>query len=185
MSTSVSPRGRPPSSLGDSAGGPLLWVTDELPTEGARLLEDMRRPSDRVLTRFFVIPFTEGSSAGDLRRMDEWLYLAQSEEGHAELRRLRPSISVGHGNATGHGDRMDEEGDGGDEHLYQPWRAVRLRLLEALDPRSGLAAPLSAYAVEHAGALRFEDVAAVRAEYGIAADPPAEKLMPLLPLDDD
>lgn len=59
-----------------------------------------------------------------------------------------------------------------------------LRLVRALDPRSGLAAPLSAYAVDHAGTLRFEEVDAIRAEYGIAPDPPAEELMLLLPLDE-
>lgn len=79
---------------------------------------------------------------------------------------------------------VDDEGDGVDDTLYQQWRAVRLRLLAALDPRSSLAAPLSAYAVDHAGPLRLDEIQKLRDEYGITADPSAEELMPLLPLDD-
>lgn len=82
-------------------------------------------------------------------------------------------------------DEQEPPVDGVDERLYRQWRAVRLRLLSALDPRSGLAAPLSAYAIDNEGALNLDEVAALRAEYGIAADPPAESLMPLLPLGGD
>jgi hypothetical protein len=75
--------------------------------------------------------------------------------------------------------------DGVDDRLYRQWRKVRFRLIEALDGRGGLAAPLAAYAIDHEGVLRLDEVVALRAEYGIDADPPAEELMPLLALEDD
>ncbi|WP_413354569.1 hypothetical protein [Microbacterium sp. 1P06AB] len=77
---------------------------------------------------------------------------------------------------------MFEEGepDEVEEKLHQQWTAVRLRLQGVMDRRSVLDAALSAYAIDHAGDLRLEDVRAIRTEYGVAADPPAEELLPLL-----
>lgn len=70
-------------------GRPILWVNNELPADGVRVLEALRHPRDRVLTHLFFIPSSSPVSAGDIGRMDEWLYLAGSAEGHADLRRLR------------------------------------------------------------------------------------------------
>lgn len=70
-------------------GRPLLLVTDTLPLHGRRTLEQARRPQDRALTRLQLIPWSAPVSEGDITAMDNWLHLAGTAEGHAELRRLR------------------------------------------------------------------------------------------------
>ncbi len=76
---------------------------------------------------------------------------------------------------------FEEDGlDEAEETLHQQWTAVRLRLQGVIDRRSVLDAALSAYAIDHAGDLRIEEVRAIRTEYGVATDPPAEELLLLL-----
>lgn len=70
-------------------GRPILWVTDELPVEGGRVLAELRNPRERFLTAAHLIPFTSWTSDGDVRRMNRWLELVATEAGHQELRWLR------------------------------------------------------------------------------------------------
>lgn len=70
-------------------GRPLLWLTDELTEERAWVLESLRHPSERVLTRLQYIPDSAGISRGDVEAMNEWLRLVQSPEGHDLLRLIR------------------------------------------------------------------------------------------------
>lgn len=71
------------------AARPLLWITDQLPPSGGRALAALRNPRDRFLTAVHLISFTSWVSEGDVQRMDRWLQLVRTEEGHQELRRLR------------------------------------------------------------------------------------------------
>lgn len=70
-------------------GRPLLLVTDLPPLNGRRALGESRRPADRAVTRMQLIPGTPGVSDDDVEAMDRWLELAQTAEGHEELRRQR------------------------------------------------------------------------------------------------
>lgn len=72
----------------------------------------------------------------------------------------------------------------GEEALYRQWVRVRARLEAALGKQSGLAAPLAAYAVDHADHINLGEVEILRQEYGVASEPPAEELVSLLKLDD-
>lgn len=74
---------------GSYAGRPLLWVTDQLPMSGGRALAALRGPRDRFLTAVHLITLNSWISEGDVQRMDRWLGLTRTKEGHAELRRLR------------------------------------------------------------------------------------------------
>lgn len=73
----------------------------------------------------------------------------------------------------------------GEERLYRQWVQVRSRLERALGKQSGLPAPLAAYAIDHAGNLRLSAVRFLRDEYGVASEPTAEELMPLLDIDEN
>lgn len=157
------------SQLRDSsyAGRPLLWVNDELTTAGRYLLERARLPAMRALTWSQYIP--DSASDDDVRFMDGWLELAKSPAGHRELREMRSRFT------------RKRRGRGfSDERLYREWVEIRTRLENVLDFRSGLAAPLAAYAVDHAGHLDVRVVARIREEWGIYLDPPVDELMRLL-----
>lgn len=149
------------------ADRPLLWVNDELTIAGKYLLERERKPSMRALTLSKYIP--ESASENDTQFMDEWLEQAQSPSGHRQLRSLRA--------------RLGSQRRGKDfstERVHRDWQIIRSRLQNIVDFRSGLAAPLAAYAVDHAGELDLQVVALIRAEWGLPVDPPAETLLAFL-----
>lgn len=73
---------------------------------------------------------------------------------------------------------MDARAD--EEIAEQQWRQIRGRLEAKLGPRSGLVAPLAAYATDHLPSPSVDGVRGVRAEYGVAGDPSAEDLVGLL-----
>lgn len=154
---------------GPYATRPLLWVNNELTTSGRHLLERERRPAMRALTWTKFIPEDDSVSDGDIAFIDEWLELASSPEGHEELRRLRARF-------VGKRRRYKFSSD----QLQEQWLEIRSRLDDVLDSRSGLAAPLAAYAIEHIGELDVQVVAQIREEWGLSADPPADTLLPLL-----
>lgn len=81
------------------------------------------------------------------------------------------------------GEFSDSDPDG--ELLYRQWQILRERLENALGPRSELAGTLAAYAAEWAGAVRLDEVRALRDQHGNEADMTAEELWPLLHLHDD
>ncbi|MDO8382807.1 MAG: hypothetical protein Q7T17_07505 [Microbacterium sp.] len=154
-------------SIDDYADRPLLWVNDELTTAGRHLLERYRKPAMRALTCSKYIP--DSASNGDVQFMSDWLELTQSPSGQGELRRQRARFTNARrrrGFST--------------ERMHREWVLVRTRLEYVVDFRSGLAAPLAAYAVDHAGELDVRVVAQIREEWGLAFDPPAEELLPLL-----
>lgn len=161
------------SELGqdDYSKRPLLWVNDELTTTGRHLLERERRPIMRALTLSRHIP--DLASDGDVQFMNEWLELASTAAGHAELRALRKRFV-----------ELRRPADFSSDRLHRDWTLIRERLEEVVDLRSGLAAPLAAYAIDHIGELDIRVVAQIREEWGIAVDPPADELMPLLVVDD-
>lgn len=68
----------------------------------------------------------------------------------------------------------------GEEVLYQRWVRIRSRLEVVLGKQSGLPAPLSAYAIDHASNLNLTHIEFLRDEYGVAGEPPAADLLALL-----
>lgn len=72
-----------------------------------------------------------------------------------------------------------------EEAVYWRWVAIRSHLEAALGKQSGLPAPLSAYAVDHADKLKLDHVGWLREEYGVEGEPSAEQLMHLLETVDD
>lgn len=154
-------------SVDEYADRPLLWVNDELTTAGRHLLERNRKPAMRVLTCSKYIP--DSASSGDVDSMNKWLELARSPSGQSELRRRRAHFT-----------NLRRRQGFSTERLHREWVIIRTRLDDVVDFRSGLAAPLAAYAVDHAGELDVQVVAQIREEWGLAFDPPAEDLLPLL-----
>ncbi|SIT72548.1 hypothetical protein [Microbacterium sp. RU33B] len=152
---------------GAYAGRPLLWVDDELTTSGRHLLERERRPFMRTLTWSKYIP--DSASDNDVQSMNEWLELASSSEGHLHLRQMRTRFEAL---------RRRERFSTG--QLHEEWVEIRRRLDDVVDFRSGLAAPLATYAIEHIGELDIRVVARIREEWGLPVDPAAEVLLPLL-----
>lgn len=167
-------------------GRPLLWVTDELPAEGGRVLGARRSPRDRFLTGVHLIPFNSWVSDGDIQRMSRWLDLVQTPEGHEELRRLRRRDQErARKRRRAREQPVDEEDDPDSELLYRQWHTLRERLEEVAAPGSGLPGPLATYVIEWDGAIRLEEVKAVRDQFGLDGDPSAEELWPLLELGGD
>lgn len=68
-------------------GRPLVWVDDD-PLPGARLA-GMRAPRDKALTAVCTVNRFEGITHRDIAEVEEWLELASTPEGQAELRRRR------------------------------------------------------------------------------------------------
>lgn len=154
-------------SVAAYADRPLLWVNDELTTAGRHLLERNRKPAVRALTCSKYIP--DSATDGDVDSMDEWLELTRSPSGQSELRRRRAHFT-----------NLRRRPGFSTERLHREWVVIRTRLDDVVDFRSGLAAPLAAYAVDHAGELDVRVVAQIREEWGLAFDPPAEELLSLL-----
>lgn len=152
---------------GAYADRPILWVNDELTTAGRHLVERHRKPGMRALTWSQYIP--DSASDGDVQVMDEWLALASSPAGQSELRAMRARFMY-----------MRRVHGFSSERLHREWVLIRNRLEDVVDFRSGLAAPLAAYAVDHAGELDVRVVAKIRDEWGLPYDPPAEDLLALL-----
>lgn len=148
-------------------GRPLLWINDELTAAGRYLLERWRRPADWHISFAKYIP--DSPSDGDVQFIDSWLEGAQSASGQKELRRLHTRFMR---KRRAHGFSTDL--------MHRDWVAIRKRLDNIVDFRSGLAAPLAAYAVDHAGELDVRVVAQIREEWGLPVDPPVEDLLRLL-----
>jgi hypothetical protein len=148
-------------------GRPLLWIADELTAAGRYLLERWRRPADWHISHTKYIP--DFVSDGDVAFIDEWLEDARSASGQAELRRLHTRFM---GKRRGH--------DFSTDLMHRNWAAIRKRLDDVVDFRSGLAIPLAAYAVDHAGNLDLRVIRRIREEWGTTADPTAEELLSML-----
>jgi len=157
--------------LGDVmyAKRPLLWVTTELTTSGRHLLERVRMPAMRALTLTKYIPEDSPVSEGDLAHMNEWLESVLTEDGQDRVRWVRARFLA-----------QRRPNNFSDDRLQQEWVAVRERLQRVLDSRSGLAAPLAAYALDHIGELDIQMVTAIRDEWGMPRDPAPNELLPLL-----
>lgn len=117
-------------------GRPLLWVDARLPSASFHL-EHLRRKTDRVITKFRWVPDAHGVTDGDVRMMDEWLFLAASEEGQIELRRRR---------------RRDQarrrRRDFGTERNYRAWTAALRSAEQILGSSHSLVIPLTEILVE-------------------------------------
>lgn len=148
-------------------GRPLLWVNDELTAAGRFLLERWRRRADHAISYSKYIP--DSASEGDVESMNEWLELARSSSGQRELQDARARYA-----------RLRRRGDFSSERLHREWALVRSRIAAVVDFRSGLAAPLAAYAVDRSGELDIRVIEQIRAEWGLPSDPPALDLLPLL-----
>lgn len=71
-------------------GRPLVWVDDNPVVVADRELSAIRSPRDRALTRSYWVTHPErGLTREDVTRLDGWLTLASTPEGHEALRRRR------------------------------------------------------------------------------------------------
>lgn len=148
---------------------PLLWINSELVPSGRHLLEGLRRPAMRALTLTQYVPEELAVPDQLLARMDEFIELTSTEEGQDELRWVRARFLA---------QRLPKGFT--EDHLMKKWKLIYQRLEGVLDGRSGLAAPLASYAIDHIGELDLRTVAELREEWGLASDPAAEALWPLL-----
>ncbi|WP_438354772.1 hypothetical protein [Microbacterium sp. CJ88] len=150
-------------------GRPLLWVTDDLPATGRRLLDGLRRPVDRAVTATHYLPPGLPVSENDIDHQGAWLDLAQTPDGHDELRRRRRKRND-----------WDRRRPWGTERRYRAARPLQARLAGVLDPRSELAVALVEYALDAGSNLDLAEIDRIRNAYRMNTDPSAATLRSLL-----
>ncbi|MGZ0711311.1 hypothetical protein ACWPKO_23585 (plasmid) [Coraliomargarita sp. W4R53] len=153
---------------------PLLWVDDNPPLSPSLALPALRSRGDRVLTKFhWVRDWGVGITERDVDELNEWLDLARSEGGHAELRRRR---------------RRDRDRNRafyrrsrwGSEAAYQGWRMIHGRLEIALGVDRALPFVLAEYAFAHRDNLNPAAIDALVAEWGDEGTPSADELIGMI-----
>jgi len=126
------------------AGRPLLWVDDMPPIRAGYQLDELRKPRDRALTRLqWIRDPTVGLSSTDVTEMNEWLELATTEPGHAELRRRRRRERAQLRDET-------DTANHGSRARGRRWRRMRAFLLDATPARNlGAAGHIATYLLDH------------------------------------
>ncbi|GAA5037662.1 hypothetical protein ACFQRL_14215 [Microbacterium fluvii] len=152
-------------------GRPLLWVEENPPVWPQ--LEDRRLPADRALTSTYLFRSpSRGITDADAAAMDDWLALAGSPDGQAELRaRRRRALAA----RRARGRRLVW----GNDANYRRWLPIRAELQAATELSRDDIDMLGVYLAQ-APSVDEAAVAEVFAGFGDTTTPALDVILPIL-----